>query len=690
LRVAASVVVMLMSTAFTAERVAAAPVLPAGFADDPVVSVGSPTDIAFTPDGRMLITTQPGRLRIVADGALLPTAALDLVAAGTVCSNSERGMLGVAVDPGFAVNGYIYIFWTFKKYGACPTNTSTAPVNRVSRFTLSPPPDNTVDPASEVVLIDNIESPAGSHNAGDLHVGADGLLYVTVGDGSCRLTDATMCAADNDNARHLDTLLGKVLRIGLDGSIPSGNPYASAPGARRCGDPAGGPAGTGPCSETFASGLRNPFRFAFKPGTNEFHINDVGQATWEEIDLGSAGADYGWNVREGFCATGSTTDCAAPPAGMTNPIHVYGHSAGCKSITGGAFVPVGVWPSAYDGAYLFSDYICGKIFRLVPNGSGGFDQVEFVTGLGANSAVAMQFGPYGSTQALYYTTYAGGGSVRRISATSTANQIPIANAGSASTATDAPVAISLTGSDVETCELTFDVPATTLAGGTLSGPSSVGCATGSPNSDSASVTYTPPGGFSGPDSFSFTVGDGTATSTPKTISITVGGTGGTATFSAAADAQVYSSQPTTNYGTATSMRTREGNATSSNPTYRSYVQFNVAGVSGPVSDVKLRLWVTDPSPGLQNVYALTPDDWIESGTGSLTYNRVPAMDTPASPLGGAAAPTSGAWVEIDLANSAVGGNGLVSFAIRNAGTNSAIFSTREGAHAPQLVVAWGA
>ena len=679
---------VLVSAALSLPPPAAAATLPSGFSDDPVVSVGAPTDLAFTPDGRMLITTQPGRLRVVADGALLPTAALDLVAAGTVCSNLERGLLGVAVDPGFATNGFIYLYYTFKKSGGCETNTTLAPVNRVSKFTLSPP-GNTIDPLSEVVLIDNIPSPSGKHNAGDLHVAADGLLYVTVGDGECKLGDANRCAGENDNSRFLDTLLGKILRIGLDGSIPGANPYAGQSDARRCGDPAGVPSGTGPCAETFASGLRNPFRFAFRPGTSEFHINDVGQATWEEIDLGLAGADYGWNVREGNCALGSTSDCGSPPAGMTNPIHVYGHSGGCQSITGGAFVPVGVWPSGFDNAYLFSDYICGKIFRLVPNASGGYDQLEFATALGSSSAVAMAFGPYANTQALYYTTYAGGGSVRRISTVSSTNQVPVANAGTAGTASGVPVAITLTGSDVETCNLTFNAPATTVAGGTLGATSPLACASGSPNTDSASVTYTPPGGgFTGPDSFTFTVHDGTDPSTPKTISITVGAAGGTATFGSAADAQVYSSKATTNYGTLASMRTREGTGSSSDPIYRSYLRFNVTGVSGTVSDVKLRLFVTDPSPNLQNVFAVTPDTWIESGAGGITYNTTPAIDTPATPLGGAPVPTAG-WVEIDLANSAVSANGPLSFALKSAGTNSAIFSTKEGANAPQLVVTFG-
>ena len=151
----------------------------------------------------------------------------------------------------------------------------------------------------------------------------------------------------------------------------------------------------------------------------------MGQGTWEEIDLGVAGADYGWNVREGHCANGSTTNCGAPPAGMTNPIFDYGRADGCRSITGGAFVPNGVWPAAYEGKYLFADFVCGKIFRLDPNGGGGFTRVDFATGLGGNSAVNLRFGPHDGTQALYYTTYAAGGQVRRIVDTTAPGQLRV-------------------------------------------------------------------------------------------------------------------------------------------------------------------------------------------------------------------------------------------------------------------------
>ncbi|HEV2785858.1 MAG TPA: PQQ-dependent sugar dehydrogenase, partial [Solirubrobacteraceae bacterium] len=334
---------------------ARAATLPLGFSDEPVAALGAPTALAFTPDGRMLVATQPGALRVhTSTGGLLATPALNL--ASKVCANSERGLLGVAVDPAFAVNGFVYLYYTFNKFNnACPTNSSTAPVNRVARFVL--PDSNVIDPRSETVLIDNIPSPAGNHNAGDVQFGKDGNVYVSVGDGGCDYAADSGCAGSNDAARDEHVLIGKILRITPSGAIPAGNPF-TGPGTARCSASGATTAGMR-CQETFAWGLRNPFRIAFDPtaaGTR-FHINDVGQNAWEEIDLGAAGADYGWNVREGHCATGSATICGAPPAGTTNPIFDYGRADGCGSITGGAFVPAANWPGSYTGTYLFGDYV---------------------------------------------------------------------------------------------------------------------------------------------------------------------------------------------------------------------------------------------------------------------------------------------------------------------------------------------
>ena len=401
---------------------AAIAAVPAGFEDALIATVAAPTGIAFTPDGRLLITTQPGRLYIVQNETLVPTPALDLAAA--LCTNSERGLLGVAVDPAFAGNGFIYLYYTFNRSGSCPSNTAAAPVNRVSRFTLTV--NNTVSRASELVLIDNIPSPAGNHNGGDLHVGHDGFLYVSVGDGGCDYQGDSGCAGANDAARDLHVLLGKILRVTRTGGIPAGNPFVGADSVR-CNVTGRAQPGQR-CQETFAWGLRNPFRIAFDPNatSTRFFINDVGQNAWEEIDEGRAGADYGWNVREGHCANGSTSNCGAPPAGMTNPIFDYSHAGGCSSITGGAFVPSGVWPLDYEGTYLFSDFVCGSIFRLTRDATGAYSRTTFASGLGGSSAVAMTFGPHGGTQALYYTTYAAGGQVRRIAATG--NRAPVAQA----------------------------------------------------------------------------------------------------------------------------------------------------------------------------------------------------------------------------------------------------------------------
>ncbi|HVE65284.1 MAG TPA: PQQ-dependent sugar dehydrogenase, partial [Thermoanaerobaculia bacterium] len=385
--------------------------LPAGFTDELVATVGAPTALAFTPDGRLLITTQPGQLRVYQNGALVGTAALDLAAAGLICSNSERGLLGVAVDPAFTPtsNNFVYLYYTFNRSGTC--------VNRVARYTLS-----TTNVASgPVVLIDNIPSPAGNHNAGDVQFGKDGNLYVSVGDGGCDYAGGG-CAGSNDAARDQHSLVGKILRITKAGGIPVDNPFLGA-GTAECRFTGGTTAGNR-CRETFAWGLRNPFRMAFDSNAagTRFFINDVGQGAWEEIDLGIAGADYGWNVREGFCANGSTTNCGPPPAGMTNPVHAYGRTVGA-SITGGAFVPNGLWSSDYDGDYLFADYVAGKIFQI--EGSGAGARTEFATALGGSSAVHLLFGPRAAGQALYYTTYAGGGQVRRIYHTAV-NGVPTA------------------------------------------------------------------------------------------------------------------------------------------------------------------------------------------------------------------------------------------------------------------------
>jgi glucose/arabinose dehydrogenase len=341
----------------------------------------------------------------------------------------------VAVDPNHVVNRYVYLFYTRRKPGGdCNTASPITPltaVNRVSRFTL--PASDVLDLASEVVLVDEMPSPAGNHNAGDLAFGRDGYLYVSIGDGGCDYAGGG-CAGSNDASRDEHVLTGKILRVAVlpDGrtSIPPTNPFQGADSERCALTGRTVTPGKTRCQETFAWGLRNPFRFAMDPnaaGTRLF-INDVGQGTREEIDLGQGGADYGWNCKEGTLVTGA---CPSVPPGAVDPVFDYGRGAvpgttasGCASITGGAFVPTGIWPGAYDGTYLFADFVCGWIFRL--SAAGPYTAADFATGLGNSSATSLTFGPFGATQALYYTTYAAGGQVRRIAYAQPGNNPPVA------------------------------------------------------------------------------------------------------------------------------------------------------------------------------------------------------------------------------------------------------------------------
>jgi glucose/arabinose dehydrogenase len=402
-------------------RPVAAQTLPAGFVDSAVATVGSPTDMGFLPDGRLLITTQGGSLRVycptnalpgcssvAASGGLLPTAALTL--GGAACTGSERGLLGVAVDPNFgAGNTDIFLFYTANKSGTCK--------NRVSRFVYNSA-SNTV--GAEAILVDNMLSTAGNHNGGDVKFGKDGFLYISLGDGGCDFNPPGGCQNDNFAARNQNVLTGKILRITRDGGIPASNPWAATGGDCRL--PASdGRTGLAQCKETFSWGHRNPFRFAFDPNAagTRFYINEVGTGAFEEINDGAAGQDYGWSCREGAHTRNTTAACNPTPPNMIDPIFEYPHGTipgtsigGANCITGGAFVPNGVWPAAYTGTYLVADYGAGAIFRMTT--AAPYTATNFGSGFGGNSVTSLRFGPYQATQALYYATYANGGQVRRI------------------------------------------------------------------------------------------------------------------------------------------------------------------------------------------------------------------------------------------------------------------------------------
>ena len=342
--------------------------LPANFTEELVAGgLNKPTAMAFAPDGRIFVTEQNGKLRVIENGDLLDTEFLSL----SVDSTQERGLLGVAFDPNFVTNHFVYVYYT----------TSTNPKhNRVSRFTAN----GNVALAGETPLIDLDDlSGATNHNGGALHFGPDGKLYVAVGDN-----------ANGNNAQSLNNRLGKILRYNADGSIPTGNPFYDDT--------------TGENRSIWALGLRNPYTFAFQPGTGRMFINDVGQDTWEEINDGIVGSNYGWPATEGET---SNPDFRSPlfayEHNLGEPIH------GC-AITGGAFYnPTAVlFPDNYIGSYFFADYCSDWIRRYDP----ATDMVHSFASSTANAPVDIHVAPDGN---LYYLAGAGGsgGAVYRITYT---------------------------------------------------------------------------------------------------------------------------------------------------------------------------------------------------------------------------------------------------------------------------------
>ena len=388
-------------TGLSASHAAAA--VPGGFTDVQIANppgnpLSSPTGITPLAGGRALILEKTGAVRILNNaGVLLAADALTL----DVCTGSEMGLLGAAVDPAFTVNGYVYLFYT-RNAGDC--SSPAGRFGRVSRFTMS---GDTIVAGSEAVLLDNIAARGGNHNGGDLAVGQDGDLYVSIGDSGQNPRGTGDTAAED-----LSLLNGKIVRITTDGGIPADNPFVGDANAASCATAGVSMSTSKKCLETYDWGLRNPYRFAFDPntGATRFFINDVGQGTWEEVDQGGRGLNYGWNNREGFCDTGSTTSCPPTPAGFTDPLTAYPHSSGCTYITAGTFIPNGVWPKQYDGSYLFADGGCGKIFERTAGGA-----VDYGSPFASTSGVIvdMAFVTAGADPSLYYVTN-GTSQLRRI------------------------------------------------------------------------------------------------------------------------------------------------------------------------------------------------------------------------------------------------------------------------------------
>ena len=549
-------------------RAADASVLPSGFQDTVTLSgMTNPTVAQFAPDGRIFIGQKNGMIKVFSSLTdTNPVTFADLSA--EVDDYWDRGLLGLALDPNFPTRPYVYVLYTYDaaiggtapRWGdACPTppgaTTDGCVVSaRVSKLTAS---GNTMTGA-EQVLVEGWCQQFPSHSIGTLLFGRDGALYAGAGDGaSFNNVDygqygatyagdqANACAdppapagtalspptAEGGALRSQSvlrtdgpaTLDGAIIRINPDTGLGlPDNPFAASsdPNARRI----------------VAYGLRNPFRFTQRPGTDELWIGDVGWNTWEEIDrltapTGSATRDFGWPCYEGagpqsgYQSAGLNL-CSSlynTPGSVAAPYYTYNHSAcvvsytGChtggSSITGVAFYQGGSYPAAYNGALFFADHTRNEIWAMMPGANGLPDPANIqsfvgvdATGGAAGHPVDLKIGPGGD---LFYVDMEDG-SLHRIIYTA-ANQPPTARISANPTSGAAPLTVAFDGSgstDPEGRPLTYSWD--------LNGDGTFGDAT----TPTASYTYTSSGTYTA----SLRVTDDRGATNTASVTITVGNT----------------------------------------------------------------------------------------------------------------------------------------------------------------------
>lgn len=358
-----AITILAMFTTYTS--VEAAP--PANFQRTLVIGAGleGPSGFEFAPDGRIFVLQRTGEVKIYKNGALLPQnfAVLPSIAEG------DRGMIGIAFDPQFNSNHYVYFYYT-----------GLDKLNRLVRFNAS----GDVGTDGPFILYQTTFPSEQLHVGGSIAFGPDGKLYFAVGDNGYP-----------PNGQDLTNPHGKILRINKDGSIPVDNPFV-------------GQAGKLP--EIWAYGFRNPWRFQFDKQTGELYGGDVGDFSVEEVNHIVKGNNYGWSICEGPCNNPS----------ITNPIYSYPHANESAAVTGGPVYRSSMFPGEYQGNLFFGDYAKGFIKRCVLTANGTCSQIlDF--DLGAGSVVDMKISPVDGS--LYYITYIPG---RMYQVTySTGNHYPI-------------------------------------------------------------------------------------------------------------------------------------------------------------------------------------------------------------------------------------------------------------------------
>ena len=300
-----------------------------------------PTNMLQVPESnRMLLTEQDGLIvSFDRDANASQTATVLDWRDKTSRDGNEEGLLGFAFDPGFARNGFVYLYYSASG-GARRTVISRLHASGAGSALR-------IDPASELVIL-TVPQPFSNHNGGQIAFGPDGMLYAGIGDGGSE-------GDPNGNGQDLTkNLLATIIRIDVRNAgptqpyaIPADNPFANAPNGAR--------------PETWAYGLRNPWRFSFDDATGTLWVGDVGQDVYEEIDIVTKGENYGWNIMEASHCYKPKSGCNQ--SGLVLPVAEYSHDGGACSVTGG-FVYHGSAVPGLRGYYVFGDYCSGKISAL--------------------------------------------------------------------------------------------------------------------------------------------------------------------------------------------------------------------------------------------------------------------------------------------------------------------------------------
>jgi glucose/arabinose dehydrogenase len=387
-----------------------------GFSMEPVAQLDAQhaVGLAFAPDGRIFVWQRSGAVRIVKNGSLVPGNFIDL--SGRINMEGDRGLLGLALDPNFSSNGFVYLFYSSEEDGSSFGNNPKARTARLIRVQADPGNPDVFLPGSEKLILGKCEGPGGgpecikleipTHANDDIRFGDDGKLYVSIGDSA----DFQFADPLAFNAQSLDSYNGKLLRINPDdGSAPADNPFYDGPNTVK--------------SRIYAYGLRNPFRFTFRPGTVEPYVGDVGWRDWEEVNRVTPGANFGWPCYEGnlkqqeyqnLTVPGGNPCALLSEQSVTAPLYTYHHSIPVaadtgKSVTGGPFYTGTRFPEKFRGNLFIGDFGDKWISRIVVNPDGSFNQsVRFANEAGG--VVDIEVGPDG---ALYYVDFYSG-QLRRI------------------------------------------------------------------------------------------------------------------------------------------------------------------------------------------------------------------------------------------------------------------------------------